>query len=178
MKLVENIQSVLHLQDYLAKSIIEGVKIVPLRRFNDEGGSFTELARLTHGQLVGDLPFEFAQINYSEMEAGAIKAFHLHEQQTDIWYVPPGSKILLILVDLRQNSATAKLQMRLVLGDNNSQLILIPPGVAHGCKNLNSNKSTVIYFINRQFSSDPQICDEKRLPWNFWGADIWDLIKE
>jgi len=178
MKLVENIQSVLHLQDYSAKSIIEGVKIVPLRRFNDEGGSFTELARLTQGQLVGDLPFEFAQINYSEMEAGTIKAFHLHEQQTDIWYVPPSSKVLLILVDLRLNSATKNLQMKLVLGDGNSQLILIPPGVAHGCKNLNSDKSTIIYFINRQFSPDPQLCDEKRFPWNFWGADLWDMIKE
>jgi dTDP-4-dehydrorhamnose 3,5-epimerase len=178
MKLIENIQNVLRLQDYSARSTIEGVKIIPLRRFNDEGGSFTELARLDQGQLAGDLPFALAQINYSEMEAGAIKAFHLHEQQTDIWYVPPSSKMLLILVDLRQDSATKNQRMRLILGDGNSQLILIPPGVAHGCKSLGSNKSTIIYFIDRQFSPDPESCDEKRLPWNYWGEELWDIIKE
>jgi len=43
---------------------------------------------------------------------------------------------------------------------------------------LNSNKSTIIYFINRQFSTEPKNCDEKRLPWNFWGEELWEIVKE
>ena len=75
-----------------------------IRRFNDDGGSITELGRLTggqHGQLAG---FECAQINYSEIEPGAVKAYHLHKRQTDVWYVPPGDKLLLVLADVRAGS--------------------------------------------------------------------------
>ena len=62
-------------QDYTGRASIDGVTIVELKRFNDDGGAITELGRLTagmHGQLPG---FEVKQINYSEMEPGAIKAF-------------------------------------------------------------------------------------------------------
>jgi hypothetical protein len=28
-----------------------------------------------------------------------------------------------------------------------------------------------------QFQADPAVCDEGRLPWDFAGADIWDVVK-
>jgi hypothetical protein len=43
-------------QDYAAKKRIEGVEIVELKRFHDDGGSMTELGRLdagVHKQLPG-----------------------------------------------------------------------------------------------------------------------------
>src|SRR5678815_3885385 len=67
-------------------------------RASIDGGTITELGRLTagmHGQLPG---FEVKQVNYSEMEPGAIKAFHMHHRQTDVWYVPPSDKMLLVPV--------------------------------------------------------------------------------
>ena len=39
-------------QDYSARPKIEGVEIVALRRFNDDGGSMTELGRLEAGKLL------------------------------------------------------------------------------------------------------------------------------
>ncbi|MFT5155363.1 MAG: hypothetical protein ACI841_005375, partial [Planctomycetota bacterium] len=36
-------------QDYSGQPQIEGVEIIPLRRFNDDGGSMTELGRLDEG---------------------------------------------------------------------------------------------------------------------------------
>ena len=77
-----------------------------LRRFHDDGGSFMELGRLSGG-LHADFPgFEVKQINYSEMEPGVIKAFHLHRRQTDVWFVPPADKMLLVLLDVREGSRT------------------------------------------------------------------------
>ncbi len=162
-------------QDYKGRKRIEGVEIVELKRFNDDGGAMTELGRLdggVHQQLPG---FEARQINYSVVEPLAIKAFHLHTRQTDVWYVPPSDKILLVLGDVRKGSPTEGQMMRFVLGDGNSRLVRIPPGVAHGCKNLRpATPSAIIYFVDVQFSIDDD-CDEGRLPWDFFGTDCWEV---
>ena len=178
MKLTDDARSSLCVQDYSQKPTIDGVKIINIRRFNDEGGSLTELGRLTAGVLDGDEFLTVAQINYSEMDAGVIKAFHIHEKQTDIWYVPATDKMVLVLVDQRSESATSGMKMKLLLGDCKSQLVLIPPGVAHGCKNPSSQRSRIIYFVSQKFSPGVSECDEKRLPWDFFGSEIWETPKE
>lgn len=162
-------------QDYGKQPQIEGVEIIPLRRFNDDGGSMTELGRLDDGlhQLVPG--FTARQINYSVMEPLAIKAFHLHERQTDVWFVPPSDKILLVLSDVRAGSPSEGVVRRHVLGDGNSFLIRIPPGVAHGCKNLRTAApSAIIYFVDVQFSVGED-CDEGRVPWDHFGAEVWEV---
>lgn len=162
-------------QDYSPKKRIEGVEIVELKRFNDDGGAMTELGRLdggVHKQLPG---FTVKQVNYSVLEPLAIKAFHLHTRQTDVWYVPPSDKLLLVLGDVRKGSPSEGMTMRFVLGDGNSRLVRIPPGVAHGCKNLRpASPCSIIYFVDVQFSVD-ETCDEGRLPWDHFGAAIWDV---
>jgi len=164
-------------QDYSPRSPIEGVQIVELRRFNDDGGAMTELGRFDGG-LHRDLPgFEARQMNYSVVEPQAIKAFHLHRRQTDVWYVPPSDKLLLVLADVREGSPTEGSVQRLVLGDGNSRLVRIPPGVAHGCKNLRAaGTSAIIYFVDVQFSVGED-CDEGRLPWDFFGSEVWEVEK-
>lgn len=162
-------------QDYAPRRPIEGVEIVELKRFNDDGGAMTELARLDGGVPKGLPGFEARQINYSVLEPLAIKAFHLHDRQTDVWYVPPNDKVLLVLADVRANSPTEGQIMRFVIGDGNSRLVRIPPGVAHGCKNLrHAAQSAIIYFVDVQFSVDGD-CDEGRLPWDHFGAELWEI---
>lgn len=178
MKLIEDAARALTTQKYGRKSEIGGVIVSQLKRFNDDGGALTEIARLSAGKLEAFSDFQLAQINFSEIDPGIVKAFHLHEKQTDIWYVPPTCKILLVLIDLRLDSPTRDNQMRIILGDCSDRLVLIPPGVAHGCKNVKSRTGQIIYLVDRQFSSDPEECDEKRLPWDFAGKSIWEVGKE
>ncbi|MGE3171867.1 MAG: dTDP-4-dehydrorhamnose 3,5-epimerase family protein [Planctomycetota bacterium] len=164
-------------QEYTGSTPIQGVEIVELRRFNDDGGAITELGRLdagAHQQLAG---FECRQMNYSEMEPDAVKAFHMHHRQTDVWYVPPCDKLLLVLHDCRQGSPTEGQTMRFVLGDGRNRLVRIPPGVAHGAKNLARTTGRIIYMVDVQFSPDPAECDEGRLPWDYLGAEVWDVVK-
>ncbi len=165
-------------QDYTAKRRIEGVEIVELKRFNDDGGAMTELGRLDgglHKQLPG---FTVKQINYSVLEPLAIKAFHLHDRQTDVWYVPPSDKLLLVLADVRKGSPTEGVVTRFVIGDGSSRLVRIPPGVAHGCRNLRPASSTaIIYFVDVQFSPGADT-EEGRLPWDHFGAEVWEVAKE
>lgn len=163
------------LQDYSPRPSIEGLQILPLRRFNDDGGSMTELGRLSDGHLAGAEGFVVRQVNYSVMEPQAIKAFHLHQRQTDVWYVPPSDKILLVVADVRADSPTEGLVQRIVLGDGNSRLVRIPPGVAHGARNLrHAAPSVIVYFVDVQFSAGED-CDEGRLPWDHFGAEVWEV---
>ena len=165
------------IQSYGPASPIDGVEIVELKRFSDDGGSMTELARLTDGHPQAVAGFTLRQINYSEVEPGAIKAFHLHQRQTDVWYVPPTDRMLLVLLDVRQGSKTEGARMRLTLGAGASRLVRIPPGVAHGVRNLAATAGRIMYFTDVHFSPEPSMCDEGRRPWDYAGAEIGDVTR-
>jgi dTDP-4-dehydrorhamnose 3,5-epimerase len=165
------------LQSYGAAPVIDGVALVPLTRHTDDGGALTELARLTDGRAEGVAGFTVRQVNFSELAPGAIKAFHLHVRQTDVWYVPPGDRMLIVLVDVRQGSTSEGARMRFVLGDGASRLLRIPPGVAHGVRNLGTQTGRIVYFTDLPFSAEPSSCDEGRLPWDFAGADVWEVTR-
>lgn len=176
-KIHDKAKAAFFVQEYGASPRIDGVQIVELKRFNDDGGAITELGRLTagmHAQLEG---FECKQVNYSEMEPGAVKAFHMHHRQTDVWYVPPCDKLLLVLHDCRAGSKTEGTTMRFVLGDGKDRLVRIPPGVAHGAANIGQRTGRIIYMVDLHFSGTPGECDEGRLPWDYLGAAIWDVVR-
>lgn len=178
VKLIPEIRTLFKFQEYGAKPPIDGVAVVRLRRFHDDGGSMTELARLASGEVEGLPGFRPAQINYSVVEPGVIKAFHLHHRQTDLWYVPPEDRVLLVLVDVREGSATAKAATKIMLGDGASSLVRIPPGVAHGCKNAGERAARIIYMTDEVFSPEPGRTDEGRLPWDMVGSEIWEPSKD
>lgn len=178
MKLTADAEARCRLQDYSKRPGIEGVELVELRRFNDDGGSMTELVRLSQGRPDTLPGFAPAQLNFATLEPGAIKAFHLHRRQTDVWFVPPSDRVLLVLLDLRQGSATSGTRMRFMLGDGASRLVRIPPGVAHGCRNLGGATARIVYLTDLHFSTAPAENDEGRLPWDWAGAEIWDTARE
>lgn len=169
-------------QSYTGKKIIDGVKILPLARFRDDGGSFLEIARFSSGKIsiaqediqtdVGQ--FSIAQINLSYIYPGVVKAWHIHLNQEDIWFVPPKDRLLVGLYDIRSSSPTKDTEMRFVLGDGEPQVLLIPRGVAHGCANLYDREMQLIYLVNQRF--DAKNPDEHRLAWDsLVGKDFWQL---
>ena len=160
-------------QEYGATSQIEGVRFLPLHTFVEDGGTFTELGRLAAGAFAGLAGFEVRQVNCSLMAAGAIKAWHLHFNQEDVWFVPPSQALVVGLWDVRENSPTTGNTLRFVLGRGRSQLLYIPRGVAHGAANLGSSDAFLFYFVNQQF--DAQDPDERRLPYDALGKDFWEI---
>ncbi|HEX3177001.1 MAG TPA: dTDP-4-dehydrorhamnose 3,5-epimerase family protein [Methylomirabilota bacterium] len=177
MEFTPDAKRAFQLQSYGGAPTIDGVRLVELKRHADDGGSMTELARLVEARPEALADFTVRQINYSEMAPGAIKAFHLHQRQTDVWYVPPSDRLLVVLLDVRQRSRTEGVRMRVVLGNGGSRLLAIPPGVAHGVRNLASDTGRIIYFTDVHFSAEPSACDEGRLPWDFAGADVWEMTR-
>ena len=173
-----SVEAVYRKQSYEKQPTIDGVQIIPLKRFGDACGSMLELFRMEQGQIPEFPDFTPKQMNYSTLDPGMIKAFHLHRKQTDIWFVPEHDRILLILRDVRAKSETEQVQQTLLLGDGSSQWVRIPPGVAHGCKNVGSETARILYLTDLHFDPDPKHCDEGRLPWDYFGSEIWDPPKD
>jgi len=178
VKLLGELKSFFTFQDYGKKPPIDGVAVHVLSRFADDGGSMTELARFTGGVPDAFPGFTLAQVNYSTIEPSVVKAFHLHHRQTDIWFVPPEDRVVLVLVDVRAGSPTEKRVTKLMLGDGRSILVRIPPGVAHGCRNVGPMPARIVYLTDVHFSAVAGETDEGRLPWDLVGADIWEPSKE
>ena len=153
---------------------IDGVKLIDLRLLTDDGGSFAELVRFDEGGCLEAVPeFKVRQSSYSLVLPGAIKAFHLHFNQEDVWFVPPTDRLLVGLVDCRKDSPTLGATMRLTMGSGKAQVLYIPRGVAHGGANIWQTPATILYYVSQQFNlADP---DERRLPWDMVGEDFWTI---
>jgi dTDP-4-dehydrorhamnose 3,5-epimerase-like enzyme len=85
--------------------------------------------------------------------------------------------MLVVLIDVRSGSRTEGNRRRLVLGAGSSRLLRIPPGVAHGVRNLGVATGRIIYFTDLHFTPDPATCDEGRLPWDWAGTEIWEPVR-
>lgn len=166
--------AVLTTQSYARRPVLDGVQLFDLRLMNDDGGSFAELVRFDEKGCLLQIPtFQVRQSSYSLVLPGAIKAFHLHYRQEDLWFVPPTDRLLVGLLDCRKDSASAGVSQRLVMGGGKAQLLYIPRGVAHGCANAGRETATILYYVNQHFSlEDP---DERRLPWDLLGETFWQM---
>ena len=130
---------------------IDGVVLKQLATHADERGFFREIIRETD-----DFFDRFGQWSDSLMHPGTAKAWHIHQRQTDWWYVIGSLKVA--LYDTRDDSPTKGQLMEFLMGDGNPSCLRIPPGVAHGCRALETTH--VIYITSRVYAPD----DEGRIP--------------
>lgn len=135
--------------------MIEGVVIKDLVTHTDDRGFFREIIRKEDDCFAEG----FGQWSHSLMFGGVIKAWHLHQIQTDWWYVT-GGVLRVGLYDLRSQSPTRGLTMDFLMGDfQPARLLKIPPGVAHGCKSV-QGPVNLLYVTSHIYN--PQ--DELRIP--------------
>lgn len=118
----------------------------PIKTHSDERGFFREIIK-------GD---NLRQFNHSMKLTGYhTPEFHLHQKQTDYWYVPAGV-IKAVIVDVRDGQGEYQ---QYVLGDHQpAQVLVIPPGYAHGLKVL-QGPAHLFYVTDREY--DPE--DEGRV---------------
>jgi dTDP-4-dehydrorhamnose 3,5-epimerase len=161
-------------QLYGPKPRIDGILLRDLEVFSDEGGDFCEITRIgSDGTLAAFPGYRPEQISFSLMLPGTIKAWHLHERQDDLWFVPATDRLLIGLLDVRGDSETFRNSMRLVLGAGKARLLYIPKGVAHGVANSSGIAASILYFTDRAF--DAENPDEHRLPHDLLGAEFWTI---
>lgn len=117
--------------------MIEGVKISQLRKIPDERGSIMHMLR-------NDDPHfqKFGEIYFSKVYPGIIKGWHVHKRMTLNYAVPVGM-IKLVLFDERKDSPTSGEIMEIFTGEENYQLITVPPGVVNGFKGMGTSPAIV-----------------------------------
>ena len=173
--LTDDVRGALSFQSYARGATIDGVWSKPLRKHHAENGWFLELYRLGESGVEG-LPenevFALRQTSVSFAEPGRINAFHIHPlaPQHELWAVVHGL-LLVWLVDCRAESPTKGVRQRVVLSGEAPAILHIPAGVAHGYRS-GGDGALLIYGMNQQF--DAERPNEGRLPWDHFGAELWE----
>jgi dTDP-4-dehydrorhamnose 3,5-epimerase len=113
-----------------ALDMIDGVMLVPLKQIPDERGKIMHMLRCD------DPHFErFGEIYFSMVYPGVVKGWHLHTEMTLNYAVVVGI-IKLVLYDDRATSPTCGQIMEVFTGQDNYELIKIPPMVWNGFKGI------------------------------------------
>ncbi len=172
IQLDTNLATTIYTQDYGPRKTIEGIKILNLKHFVGDDGDFAEVMRFDEkGCVEGVKGFHIRQINRSSLFPHAVKAWHVHLRQNEMWFVSPRQQLLMGLWDIREDSSTKGVAMRINLGGGRDTAVYIPRGVAHGAANFSLETVELWYFADNQF--DAQDPDEHRVPWDANGADFW-----
>lgn len=122
-----------------------GVVILPLARFEDSRGWLSELFRSD------ELPdgFQPAMGYLSVTKPGIARGPHEHVHQTDGFCFLNGS-YRLYLWENREGRESTEVQIE--VGEANPVLVLVPPGVVHGYKNIGETDAFVLNFPDQLYA--------------------------
>lgn len=117
--------------------IIDGVRVVPLRRIPDERGTVYHMLKATDPHFSG-----FGEIYFSSVYPGVIKGWHRHREMT-LHYACIVGAVKVALYDERESSPTRGALMEVFLGPDHYGLLVIPPEVWNGFKGLSAPQAVM-----------------------------------
>jgi dTDP-4-dehydrorhamnose 3,5-epimerase len=131
--------------------VIDGIQLIPLRRFEDERGWFCELMRASA------LPKQVRQSNLVFSRQGTIRGLHYHERGQDDLFACVQGMVRVVVLD-RESGETFTED----IGDENLVAVYIPGVHAHGYEALTD--CLFLYHVTEEYdAADP---DEHEVPWN------------
>jgi dTDP-4-dehydrorhamnose 3,5-epimerase len=131
--------------------VIEGLRRIPLRRFEDGRGWLVELRRESL------LPKRTRQTNLSFSRRGVIRGLHYHERGQDDLFVCIQGTARVVVLD-RETGKTFTED----IGDANPVAIYIPGRHAHGFEALTD--LLFLYHVTEEY--DPADPDEHEIRWD------------
>jgi len=117
--------------------MIDGVKVVPLRRIPDERGTVMHMLRSTDPHFT-----QFGEIYFSTVYKDVVKGWHRHQQMT-LNYACVSGRIKLAMYDDRPTSPTRGALAEVFLGPDEYSLVVIPPGIWNGFKGMSEPHAIV-----------------------------------
>jgi len=142
-------------------------KIIPVLH-NDDRGFLGELFREDWNDFIPD--FFPKQFLISQSKPGIVRAWHRHLQnQIDMLFVRKGT-LKICAYDGDKNSKSYGQLIEIISDSKTPELIIIPGHLWHGTKNIGTETSETIYFINNLYDYDNP--DEERI--NFDDSSIID----
>ena len=108
------------------------------------------------------------QVNYSVMYPGVVKAWHLHEKQTDFWLCVGGHLKVGVYCDRTDR------RWSVVMGEKHMGVLIIPPRLWHGACTVGEGSAGLVYYMTHAY--DASAPDEQRRQWDSvegfgWGVE-------
>ena len=150
---------------------ISGVRLLEPRVFRDARGDFV---KTFHADTYAGLGIRFTQAEefYSVSKKNVLRGMHFQVPPHDhakVVYCAAG-RVLDVLVDLRQGSATFGKSIGIEMGVGDHRILYIPPGLAHGFLSL-EDQSLMIY----QTSAIHVPSHDVGIHWNSFGFN-WPVL--
>jgi dTDP-4-dehydrorhamnose 3,5-epimerase len=139
--------------------LIDGVKFRRARPVSHDKGHLTEAFRADWGLTEAPI----VQVNVTTTFPGHVRAWGLHEGTTDRLFASAGS-LCVVCFDGRRGSRTFGQVNEFLLGSRNQGLVVIPPGVYHGWKNVGTDEVVIVSMPSRLYDHDGP--DRWELPWD------------
>jgi len=128
--------------------IIEGVIVKDIKRHADERGWLVECFR--HDEVPSEIQPAMAYVSITL--PGVARGPHEHIEQTDYFcFLGPGN-FKVVLWDNRKESPTVNVRQVILAGEDNPKIVIVPPGVVHGYKNIGNIDGQVLNFPNRLYA--------------------------
>src|SRR5438876_2592493 len=131
--------------------MVDGVRVIPLRHFEDGRGWFTELMR------AGALPKPVRQSNLVFSRQGVVRGLHYHERGQDDLFACVQGMVRVVVLN-RETGETFTED----IGDDNPVALYVPGTLAHGYEALTD--CLFCYFVTEEY--DASRPDEHGVPWN------------
>jgi dTDP-4-dehydrorhamnose 3,5-epimerase len=138
---------------------IEGLKFRLTRPVPHDDGHLIEIAR-DDWDLVGE---PIRQVHMTTTLPGRVRAWGLHSATTDRLFVARGL-FRIACWDGREGSSSYGRLNEFTLSDRSPGLIVIPPNVYHGWKNIGTDEGIVVNMPTRPYTHDAP--DALDLPWD------------
>jgi dTDP-4-dehydrorhamnose 3,5-epimerase len=142
--------------------VIEGIEVIPLRRFEDERGWFSELMRASA------LPKPVRQSNLVFSRKGVVRGLHYHERGQDDLFACLSGMVRVVVLDLESGETFTE-----DIGDDNSVAVYVPGHHGHGYEALTD--CLFLYHVTEEYdAADP---DEHGICWadprvkHLWSTD-------
>lgn len=142
-------QSAVDASGRLRQEPIAGLRFRPTRPVPHEDGTVAEVARIAWPEL--DLPL--TQVHITTTLAGRTRAWGLHLRSTDRLFVVSGL-VSIVVFDGREDSTTFGQINEFKVSARNPGLLVIPPRLYHGWKNIGLDEAFIINMPSSEYDHE------------------------
>ena len=139
--------------------MINGVIIKKISKNEDSRGWLAEFYRQD------EMEYRPVMAYVSITKPGIARGPHEHKDQSDGFvFIGPGN-FELHLWDNRKDSRTKDEYIKLEVGENNPVLVIVPPGVVHGYKNISDADGWCINMPDKLYKGDGKAGEIDEVRW-------------
>jgi dTDP-4-dehydrorhamnose 3,5-epimerase len=152
-------RSAVDAQGKLQRMLVHDVVFRPTRPVPHEDGMLSEVARATWAEMAEPI----VQVHLTTTLIGRVRAWGLHQRSTDRLFVVSGL-IKFAVFDGRTESPTRRCVTEIIVSDRNPGLLIVPPNLYHGWKNIGATEAVIINMPSAMYNYDAP--DALDLPWD------------